>query len=217
MSAAKLGSMALAGLLASCAGYHAAGLVQSGRRALLISDSDSALSYFQQAALIDPGYIFEYELFREGVWTYVGRAQYKSGKLAEARESLERALSVYPDDHLARLYLGLTRARAGEVSAAIGMIERALRDLHAWLEYTTYSNPFEDYWDPFREIRSEIERNLMAISGKDVDPEKLVANAEWIGRTIEDEVDRVRDDRRRRLRDRRFPGSRVFLEGRIGF
>ena len=53
-------------------------------------------------------------MYRQGIWNYVGRAQYYSGKIADARQSLERALTVYQDDHLARLYLGLTRGRNGD-------------------------------------------------------------------------------------------------------
>ena len=41
----------------------------------------------------------------------MGRAQYHSGKLAEAKESLEKALSRSNEDQMARLYLGLTSLR----------------------------------------------------------------------------------------------------------
>ena len=65
-----------------------------------------ALTSFQKVARADANYIFESGLYRQGIWNYVGRAQYHTGKLLEARQSLERALSVYQDDHLARLYRG---------------------------------------------------------------------------------------------------------------
>jgi tetratricopeptide (TPR) repeat protein len=36
--------------------------------------------------------------------TYLGRAYYETGKYAEARNALEKALTISTDDHLARLY-----------------------------------------------------------------------------------------------------------------
>src|SRR5438046_4391401 len=106
-------------LLSACAGFQTAGQVQSGRRELLINNPEQALGYFQEVAQSNPNYIFQQELFREGIWTYVGRTQYATGRLQEARQSLERALSIYQDDYLARLYLGLTLARRGDHSSAV--------------------------------------------------------------------------------------------------
>jgi hypothetical protein len=60
---------------------------------------------------LDPDYITGFTLFREGVWTYVGRASYETENYAAARQALERASARYGDDHLAKIYLGLTLAR----------------------------------------------------------------------------------------------------------
>ena len=87
-------------ILTGCAAYQAAGQVQSGRQALLINKPEDALGYFQQVAQSNPNYIFQSGTYREGIWTYVGRSQYILGRLPEARQSLEKALSVYPDDYL---------------------------------------------------------------------------------------------------------------------
>src|SRR5438093_9692028 len=147
-------------LLSACAGFQTAGQVQSGRRELLINNPEQALGYFQQAAQSNPNYIFQQELFREGIWTYVGRAQYATGKLQDARQSLERALSIYRDDYLARLYLGLTLVRSsGEGSSGLKEIESGMKGLHDWLEYANASRPFEAFWDPLRPIRSELEKD----------------------------------------------------------
>jgi hypothetical protein len=40
------------------------------------------------------------------------------------------------------------------------------------------------------------------ISGRDIDWEKLIASAEWIGRKVEEELDVARQDERREFRDR---------------
>ena len=100
-------------IVAGCAAYQAAGQVQSGRQALLVKQPADALGYFQQVAQTNPNYIFQSGLYREGIWTYIGRSQYLLGRLPEARQSLEKALSVDQDDYLARIYLGLTLLRSG--------------------------------------------------------------------------------------------------------
>jgi tetratricopeptide (TPR) repeat protein len=71
----------------SCDSYRVGRLVQSGRQALLKKDFEAALSYFEKAAKKDPQYIFEAAHFKEGIWTYVGRTQYATGRYAQARQS----------------------------------------------------------------------------------------------------------------------------------
>jgi tetratricopeptide (TPR) repeat protein len=94
-----------------CAGLEVGGDFSSGRRALMTGDSAMALTYFTRAAQRDPNYIAPFSSFRESIWTYLGRAQYQSGKLAEAKSSFEKALSQVPGDSVAKLYLGLTNVR----------------------------------------------------------------------------------------------------------
>ena len=107
-----------------------------------------ALTSFQKVARADANYIFESALYRQAIWNYVGRAQYHTGKLLEARQSLERALSVYQDDHLARLYVGLTRARSGDSANGVRDIESGMKGLYDWLEHYEASKLFEAFWDP---------------------------------------------------------------------
>src|SRR6266404_6677033 len=94
-----------------CAGLEVGGDFSSGRRALMSGDSAMALTYFTRAAQRDPNYVAPFSSFRESIWTYLGRAQYQSGKLAEAKSSFEKALSQVPGDSVAKLYLGLTNVR----------------------------------------------------------------------------------------------------------
>jgi tetratricopeptide (TPR) repeat protein len=207
-------------LLAGCAAYQAAGQVQSGRQALLINKPEDALAYFQQVAESNPNYIFQSGLYRQGIWTYVGRSQYSLGRLQEARQSLEKALSVYPDDYLARIYLGLTLLRSGEDSRGLKELETGMKGLYDWLEDMNRAMPFTAFWDPQREIRSEIEKSLQMISSKDVDRQPLISSAEWIGKRMEEEIDMVRRDEQRRFRDQefdRFPGSGIGIGIGIGF
>ena len=203
--------------ISSCASFQTAGDVQSGRQALLINQPESALGYFQRAAHSNPNYMFQSGMYREGIWTYVGRSQYVLGKYPEARESLERALSQYPDDYLARLYLGLTLMRMGD-ERGVRDIEAGLRGLHDWLEYINASRPFQAFWDPLRQIRSEIEKDLAMISGKDLNSPSLIASSEWVGHQMEDEIDRVRRDESEWFRrQREDPGRGLSVGVGVGF
>ena len=122
----------------------------------------------------------------------LGRAQYKLGRFSEARYSLERALAVWKDDNLARLYLGLTLGRSGDRANGRRAIEAGMKGLHDWLEDMASSMPHSSLWDPQREIRSESEKSRSMIAGKDIEWERLISSAEWLGTKIEDEMDLVR-------------------------
>ncbi len=186
-------------VLIGCAAYQAAGQVQSGRLALLINKPEDALAYFQQVAQTNPNYIFQSETYREGIWTYVGRSQYSLGRLTEARQSLEKALALYPEDYLAKIYLGLTLLRSGEDSRGLKELASGMKGLYDWLDYMNRTMPFTAAWDPSREIRFEIEKDLDVISNKDLDRQQLIASAEWIGQRMEQEIDLVRRDEQRLL------------------
>src|SRR5262245_47719189 len=101
----------LAVFAAACATLDRGGEFLSGRRALMAGDYPTALGYFERIAQSDPNYVAPFTAFRESVWTYLGRAQYQTGKLEDAKRSLERALVQIPSDSVAKLYLGLTNVR----------------------------------------------------------------------------------------------------------
>jgi tetratricopeptide (TPR) repeat protein len=200
-------------LLAAC---QTAGQVTTGRQALLLDNYEEALSRFQAAADADPSYFYRSGPFHETIWTYVGRTQYHTGRFAEARRSLERALSLDKDDYLAHIYLGLTLVRTGDRSAGLREIDVGMRGLHDWLEYLNYNTQYY-YWDINREIRNQIERDLADIDARNIDWPRLVANAEWLGKKTEEEVDLARKDEQlqRQFRDDRFRGRGVGLG--VGF
>jgi tetratricopeptide (TPR) repeat protein len=205
-------------VVTGCAAYQVAGQVQFGRQALLINNNEQALAYFQQAAQNNPDYIFQSGLYRETIWTYIGRSQYNLGRLNEARQSLEKALALYPDDNLARIYLGLTLLRSGEDARGLKELDSGLKGLYDWLEDINRAMAFTAFWDPRREIRSEIEKDLQMPPGKDVDRQQLIASAEWIGKRMEEEIDLVRRDEQQRFRDREFDhGSGIGIGIGIGF
>jgi tetratricopeptide (TPR) repeat protein len=170
--------------------------MHTGRQALLVNKPDVALTYFQQVAEMDPNYVMRFSgVFQEGVWTYVGRAQYLAGQLPEARQSLERAVAQHNDDYLARLYLGLTLARSGDGSGGLKDIESGMKGIFNQLEWiVTRTTTPGQFWDVRGEIRSEIQSNLAMIAGKDIDWPKLIASAEWVGKKFEEESDVARQD-----------------------
>jgi tetratricopeptide (TPR) repeat protein len=194
-----------------CATLQAGSDVESGRKAFLIGDNETALEYFRRAAQTDPDYVYYGTALRENIWSYVGRSEYAAGRLAQARQTLEKALapnrdeyalSLNGDQDMARLYLGLTLARSGDRQQdGLKQMEGAMRGIHDDIEYVTQAFRFSygRYWDPRREIRSSIEGDLAMLSGKGVNVQRLIADGEWLGKRVEEEIDLARRDEREEL------------------
>ena len=166
--------------------------VQSGRQALLRKDPAQALPHFEHAARKDPDYIYRSAHFSEGIWTYVGRCQYATGNFSLAQQSLELALTRDQDDLLARLYLGLTLLRSGDQSRGETELQQALQSLHDWIENILTSRAAETYWDPNRQIRTEIQNTLALMTGTGGARTQILSSAEWLGAEVEEEIERVR-------------------------
>ena len=179
-----LASLVLLFFLWGCDSFRVAGQFAAGRRAFVAKNYEEALTYFQRAAQGNPNYIFESALYRQGIWNYIGRAQYHTGSIADARTSLERALLIDRNDYVARIYLGLARARAGDTAEGARYIERGMKGLYGWLEYYESSRPFEAFWDPRREIRGAIEKQLAQIASNKIEWPRLMTAAVWLGERI---------------------------------
>jgi tetratricopeptide (TPR) repeat protein len=263
-------------VVAACATLDRGGEFLSGRRALMTGDYPTALAYFERIAQSDPNYVAPFSSFQESIWTYLGRAQYQSGKLADAKRSLERALSQTPNDSVAKLYLGLTNVRLqttekatnpftlqdisfalreriepkrvaalarergvafdltaesegqlrkagaddllldeikkiraeaskrrktdatqlGEQAKALAAALTAIRDQLDYLN-STRSGIF---WDPNKEIRSQIQTGLSLLSTPQPDWQKVLSTGEWVGQKLEEEIDLVRREESDELR-----------------
>ena len=202
MHAFTLSSFLLVFVLSGCASLQSAGEISHGRQAFLIGNNEAALSYFQRAAQIDPNYVYGTPL-RQGVWSYVGRTEYATGRLAQARQSLERALSANQREDIARLYLGMTLARDGDRQRGLKEIDGGIRGIQGWIDNLAETQRFSagKFWDPQRYIRSEIQMTLAMLSTPSVDWDKVIASGEWIGKTMEAESDRaLRDEIHERSR-----------------
>ena len=263
-------------IIAGCATLESGGEFASGRRALMSGDYAVALTYFEPIAKRDPNYVAPFTSFRESIWTYLGRAQYQSGKLSEAKSSLERALSQIPGDSVAKLYLALTNLRLQTTEKATNPftlqdIAFALREriepkrvaalvrergvafdltteaesqlrkagaddllmdeikkirseaskrrkadesqLGQWTkelvialtgirDQLDYLNNTRTgiFWDPNKEIRSQIQTGLALLSAPQLDWQKVFSTGEWVGQKLEEEIDLVRREESQELR-----------------
>jgi tetratricopeptide (TPR) repeat protein len=181
--------------LAGCATLQVGGEVQQGRQALIAGRNEVALGYFYAAAQKDPNYVYATGSSpKQSVWSYVGRTEYLTGRLPQARQSLERALSSNSQEDIARLYLGLTLAGEGDRQRGLKEIESGMRGISNWLDYINQAQRYSigQYWDPGRDIRTAIQSDLAMIAGKDLDWQKLIADTEWLGLRMEEESDRAR-------------------------
>ena len=181
--------------LAGCTSLQSGGEVQSGRQALLEGKNEAALGYFYSAAQMDPNYVYATGSSpKQGVWSYVGRSEYLTGRLPQARQTLERALSSDREEDIARLYLGLTLAREGDRQRGLKEIEGGMRGINSFLDYINQAQRFSigQFWDPDRDIRRAIQSDLAMISGKDLDWQRLTADTEWLGIRMEQESDLAR-------------------------
>jgi tetratricopeptide (TPR) repeat protein len=185
-------------VLTACAAVQTGGEVVRGRTALLSGRPEDALVNFRRAAELDPTYVTGFTVFREGVWTYVGRASYEIKNYPEARRALETAITRHADDSMAHLYLGLTLAREGDRQRALQEIQAGLQGLYDWLEYvsTTHRYDYGQFWDPTREIRSQIQATLIMVSKGEFDWSRLIADGERIGKRMEEEIDRAAREER---------------------
>ena len=181
--------------LAGCTSLRVGGEVQYGRQALLAGSNETALGYFYSAAQTDPNYVYATGSSpKQSVWSYVGRTEYLTGRLPQARQTLERALSGNREEDITRLYLGLTLAREGDRQRGLKEIESGMRGIDSFLNYINQAQRYSigQYWDPGRDIRSAIRNDLAMISAKDLDWQRLVENTEWLGIRMEQESDLAR-------------------------
>ena len=264
-------------LIIGCATLESGGQFTAGRQALMRGDNATALAFFEQVASQNPNYVAPFTSFRESIWTYLGRAQYQSGKLVEAKGSLERAVSQLPDDWMAKLYLALTNIRlqtsekvindplsledisfalrervepkrvaalarergvafdltansesqlrkAGADDFLIGQIKevraQALKQkkttegqlgeqakaltvafigVRDQLDFLSKSRT-GIFWDPNREIRSQIQSGLSLLQAARPDWPKVLSIGEQIGQDLEEEIDLVRRQESEELR-----------------
>jgi tetratricopeptide (TPR) repeat protein len=167
--------------------------IHRGRQALIAGQARSALAYFHRAAELDPDFLY-FSTLPQSARTYAGRALYRLGELSEARRAFELAVARFEDDQMARLYLGLTLVREGEEKKGLRQAVAGLNGIHDWLEHTEAHLPQGIFWDPAREIRSEIENLIKQTTEESMTCSEFIQAAEWIGERMEREIDLARRD-----------------------
>jgi tetratricopeptide (TPR) repeat protein len=98
------------GLIVGC-GIQVADETQRGRAALLSGKADVAISHFERTKDAQPEYVVDNAPLRQSIWTYLGRAYYSAGRVADARDALTQGLKRDGSDFMARLYLGIIAFR----------------------------------------------------------------------------------------------------------
>jgi tetratricopeptide (TPR) repeat protein len=193
-----LAGLSLSVLFSACAVIRGEDDVDRGRAALVAGNYQTALGYFQEAEQADPNYIYGAEL-REGVLSYLGKAQYLTGNYAQARQTLERNLSQHRTDNFAGLYLGLTLYRLGDQKAALANIQRGMNGIYNWLNYLDENFRFEfgQFWDEGGTIRAGIKTDLAMMSSGKIDWPKLISDGEWLAIAIEVEDNSFLQERSR--------------------
>lgn len=166
--------------------------VLAGRNALQTGRPNDAAAYLARAAELEPNYQTP-DRVPERVLTYLGWAYYEAGGYADARKTLEKAVSMHPDDPLAHLYLGLTLLRSGDRERGRKEIEGGLHAIVDLLEYIAEDRISGFYWDPGMTIRGAVKATLEAKLGDN----DLAMAAERIGRQFDEEIDRARRDESR--------------------
>jgi tetratricopeptide (TPR) repeat protein len=194
--------------LSGCATVQEAGQIEAGRQALFKGNNQAALSYFQSVSQTNPNAVYGATL-RMGIFTFLGQAQYLNGDYTQARQSLQKALSMHPGDNVARLYLGLTQARLGDRQTGLKNIQAGMSGIANFLNYlnTNFAYSFGQFWDPGGQIRTSIKTDLAMISSGNVDWPQLIADGERLGIRIEEEEDKARQQQQQQL-DMEFQGGR---------
>jgi len=177
-------------VLSACGGgFQAAGDLAQGRQALFRGDNPTALGYFQMAAQTDPNYMFGTDR-EEGVYSYLGRAQYLNGQYAQARQSLEQDLAQHPRNSLSRLYLGLTLARLNDRPAGQRDITAGLTGIRDYINsVTSTAGDVRRFWDRYRQIRDAIAQALAMIEQPNLNWDSLLNFCERIANAWEQEPD----------------------------
>jgi tetratricopeptide (TPR) repeat protein len=188
-----LAGLSLSVLLSACATSQGGDDVAQGRQALLKGDYQRALGLFQEAEKVDPTYVYGTEL-QAGVSSYLGRTQYLTGNYAQARQTLEKAVSQDRSDDVARLYLGLAQYRLGDEKTGLTNIQGGMQGIYDWLNYLqdSFRFSFGKDWDLGGTIRAGIKSDLAMISSGKINGAQLIADGEQLGIRIEAEEDYYR-------------------------
>jgi tetratricopeptide (TPR) repeat protein len=200
----RLGFLSILIPLTGCTAFQTSTELHRGRVALLGGMPDEAVTHFTEVTALNGN--VRYSQLQEGAWTYLGRAYYDAKKYPQARQALERAVTINSDDSFARLYLGLTLARQGDYESGRKEVLLGLKGLYDWLDYIAYNTSTGVYWDATGQIRAELQATRSDVQAANPNLDPLVARLETLGTRIEQEIDAASRDESRE-RNRRASGG----------
>ena len=193
VSVAVLISLVLCSGCGAFQAFQASSAVSLGGQELFGGQHQDALESFEVAARNDPNFSFGIDR-PEGVFSYVGRAQYLNAQYLQARQSLERDLASHPDNSLSRLYLGLTLVRLNDRQTGLYDTVWGLTGIRYQINYylTSDAKDMRRFWDHHNQIRDAIASALQMAERPNVDWDALIAFSEAIALAWEQEPDFVR-------------------------
>ena len=89
-----------------------------------------------------------------------------------------------------------SESQLGQSTKELAAALTAIRDQLDYLNSTRQGI----FWDPNKEIRSQIQTGLSLLSAPQPDWQKALSTGEWIGQRIEEEIDLARRDEAEELR-----------------
>src|SRR5262245_56656657 len=167
------------------------------QEALVRGDYQGAVSSFQSAAQADPNNVVTSgPQLRQGILSYLGRAQYLNGQLEEARDTLRKDLEQQKylaqqgnnrNFALTQLYLGLSVARLGDQQAGLRDIESGTKGMLDFLNYVQQNFRFDigKLWDTGDLIRNAANANLAMIARGNFDWPMLISSSEALAMRFE--------------------------------
>ena len=169
--------------------------IMSGRDALLQGNPQGALPSLETISQASPDYINCINLFCVGIWTYLGRTQHELGKNEWALASLLKGKDRHRGDRFNQIYLGLVKARTGQIKEGKVELDAGLEALHSWLD-NLWKTRDGQFWDPrgllrkaIVDIRGQLQSDRVDWNRVDRSIRRLALNFEQEGRGVLDDKD----------------------------
>ena len=120
-----------------------------------------------------------------------------NGQFAPVQGTLQKALGQQKSDKLARLYLGMNKARQGDRTADLQDMQTGTKGIGA--TSIPVSSASLGNTDPDQSLRKSVETNLAMMVREDVDWAMLLSNSEALALNFEQEPDRARSQQEHQM------------------
>lgn len=171
------------------------------------NEPERALVSFRKVAVLRPRYVTDFTAFPESISTYIGRAYYDLGQLAQARAAFERSVTEHPDAILGHIYLGLVEMRQGEVQRGLQNALKGLQRLQVWFSNLEANNYYADFWDTNRVVRTTTAQLVQEIEKGDVPWQRIAPKLQQLGPQMDREIDLAGQRLDRHISDTFRPSS----------